>query len=219
LTAAGQADFLLVKNPKTEKLTKFHRAIVMRRMIVAGEILFALDKPVKPNRRDVKHESLKTQIRLKARRILQKLLASGIISPAVAKLPDADLDSALQYPDKFLETIPARKQMQEFWREIAIEWWGNVLGYLRLSENAGKFMNDAPHAQGLVVTGGKTTARLDRLFGSRQDGDDREDGPAHGRDSGRVSGAGGKAHFWNGGWDFSRGADPLAYERGETDEK
>jgi hypothetical protein len=200
LTAAGQADFLFVKNLKTEKLTKFHRGLVMRRMIVAGEIIFALTKPLKSNRRDTKHESLKRQIRLKARRILQKLLASGIISPEVATLPDADLDCALRYPDKFLETIPARKQVQESWREIAIEWWGNVLGYLRLSENVGKFMEDADRGKGLTISGTKKkdsdAERLTRITG------------AHDMDTGRVRIANQRASFWNGAWDYSTGADP-----------
>src|ERR1700677_548430 len=49
-----QADFLLAPNPKTDKLVKIHRAIVIRRTVVAGEPLFAITPPVKPDRRGEK---------------------------------------------------------------------------------------------------------------------------------------------------------------------
>jgi hypothetical protein len=106
LVDAKQADFLLVSNPKTEKPTKFHRAIVVRRVVVAGETLFAMAAPVKPDRRDVKHQRIKSEIRTKARRTLQKLFAVGAISQYESQMPDSELDCALQYPEAFLAKNP-----------------------------------------------------------------------------------------------------------------
>jgi hypothetical protein len=195
LTDSDQADWLLMKT-KTEKRAKCHKAIVMRRAIVNGETLFALTPSVKPSARDAKHESIKNDIKLRARRILQKLLAAGTISPEVAKISDVDLEGALKHPEGFLERIPARKKVRGYFQDLALRWWNNVLGYHRLSENAGKFMNDADHGAGLAVSGGFNSSKLDQVDGARE------------TDDGRVSAANHVPRYWNGGWDFSTGADP-----------
>jgi hypothetical protein len=195
LTDSDQADWLLMKT-KTEKRAKCHKAIVMRRALVNGEILFALTPSVKPSARDAKHESIKNDIKLRARRILQKLLASGTISPDVAKISDVDLEDALKHPEEFLGRIPARKNVQKHWRDLAFRWWGNVLGYLRLSENAGQFMDHADRGAGLAVSGGFNSTKVDQVDGARE------------TDDGRVPAANHVPRYWNGGWDFSTGADP-----------
>jgi hypothetical protein len=98
LVDGKQADFLLVPNPKTEKPTKFHRAIVVRRVVVAGETLFALAPTAKADRREIKHEQIKAAIRCKARRILQRLFAASAISQQESQMSDVELDRAVQYP-------------------------------------------------------------------------------------------------------------------------
>ena len=207
---AKQADFLLVKNPKTDKLTKFHKAIVVRRAIVAGETLFALSPPVKLSPRDAKHQAIKAAITRRARGILQKLLAAGVISHHEANISDSDLEAGLRDPDSFLEHISARKRMQGDWREVAFQWWGNILGYHRLDKNAGQYLTDADRGKGLVVTGtndrSSLTARLETISGL---GD---------TDTGKVVGGSGKASYWSGGWDYKTGTDPVAFWGGEIDE-
>jgi len=93
---AGRASFLLVKNPRTPKLTKNHRAIVVHQHTVDGQALFAVASPVKPDRRDVRHEAIKNKVRQDARRILQKLLSVGAISPQDAQMTDTDLEAIFQ---------------------------------------------------------------------------------------------------------------------------
>jgi hypothetical protein len=154
---AKQADFLLASNPKTDKRVKIHRAIVVRRTIVAGEPLFAIAPPLKPDReaadaarRNEKHESIKAGIRAKARQNLQKLFAAGAISQQESLMSDADLDVALKTPEGFLAKLRTKTQRKR-WLVIAFSWWENVLGFYRLCENTGQFMNEADRGKGLTV--------------------------------------------------------------------
>ena len=58
---AGRAHFLLVRNPKTPKLTKNHRAIVVQRHTVDGQTLYALAALLKADRRDARYAAIKAQ--------------------------------------------------------------------------------------------------------------------------------------------------------------
>jgi hypothetical protein len=210
LVDAKRADFLLVANPKTAKPTKFHRAIVVRRTVVAGETLFAVAVPVKPDRRDVRHDANKSEIRCRARRILQRLFSAGTISQLESLMPDPELDRTLQYPDAFLAKIHLKRQ-RDIWSKIAFAWWGNILGFHRLSENTGRFLQDADRGAGLTVSGGYDGAKFDLSRWGLND-----EGKRIRIDDGRVPVANHRASYWNGAWDHSTGADPnLEYD--ETD--
>jgi hypothetical protein len=212
LVDAKQADFLLVPNPKTEKLTKFHRGIVVRRAVVAGETLFAMAVLVKPDRRYVKHEKIKAEIRCKARRVLQQLFAAGAISQQESQMPDVELDRALQYPEVLLANISLCRQ-RERWLKVSLGWWGNILGFHRLSENAGQFIEDADRGTGVVVSGGYNNAKIDLLKWAFN-----EVGERIRIDDGRVPVANHKASFWSGGWDYSKGTDPRIQYDGTEQE-
>lgn len=199
LVDGKQADFLLVKNPKTSKLAKFHRAIVIRQTTVAGETLFAVSAPVKQDRRDKTHEQIKAGIRVKARGILHRLFAARTISPAEMQMPDGDIDAILADSSKltaFLEKISGQKRLQKAWTSLSFMWWSNILGFHRLSANAGQYLVDADRGTGIAVSGGYDTAKVDQVSGAA----DTEDG--------RVRVSNHRASFWNGAWDHSEGASP-----------
>jgi len=197
---AGRASFLLVKNPKTPKLTKNHRAIVVHQQTVDGQTLFALASPLKPNRRDMRHEAIKNKVRQDARRILQKLLSVGAISPQDAQMTDTDLEAIFQKPESFLEWISARKRLRDAFAAVVELWWNNILGYHRLHAEAGQFMSDADRGAGVLVTGGYDATKLAEVDGARE------------TDTGRVLTANFRKQYWNGGWTSSVGTGP----EGET---
>jgi hypothetical protein len=197
---AGRASFLLVKNPKTPKLTKNHRAIVVHQQTVDGQSLFALAAPVKPNHRDTRHEAIKDQVRQDARRILQKLLAVGAISPQDAQMTDADLEAIFQKPESFLERICARKRLRDAFAEVVTHWWNNLLGYHKLNLEAGQFMTHADRGAGELVTGGYDSTKLGEVEGARE------------TNTGRVKTANFRKAYWNGGWTSSADTGP----EGET---
>jgi len=207
LVDAKQADFLLAPNPKTDKLVKIHRAIVVRRTTVAGETLFAVCPPVKPDRRNATHEEIKSAIRKKGRRLLQKCFASGAISQQESRMSDAELDAAFQRPEAFIAKLPAVK-WRAGWVEVSVMWWSNILGFHRLSANAGKFMREADHSTGLQVSGftkrgESNSSKLEQLKYALD-----PEGSLINVDDGRVAVANHRATFWNGAWDYSTGADP-----------
>jgi hypothetical protein len=197
---AGRASFLLVKNPKTPKLTKNHRAIAVHRQTVDGQALFAVASPLKPDRRDMRHEAISNKVRQDARRILQKLLAVGAISPHDAQMTDADLEAIFQKPESFLERICARKRLRDAFSEVVTHWWNNLLGYHKLNLEAGQFMTDADRGAGELVTGGYNATKLNEVDGARE------------TDTGRVLTANFRTQYWNGGWTSSAGTGP----EGET---
>jgi hypothetical protein len=203
---AGSAQFLLVKNPRTDKLTKFHRAIVAQQRTVDGQTLFALAEPVKPDRRDAKHAAIKTEIMRDARRVLQKLLAVGAISQEEAGMPDPDLERAFQNPEPFLKRISSRKRLRDAFAAVVVHWWNNILGFHRLNAEAGQFMPDADRGTGLPVTGGYDQTKLDTVDGARETYD------------GHVPAANFRKENWNGGWVNNSGVNGLEAEDADDSE-
>ena len=196
LIDAGRAHFLLVKNPKTDKLTKYHRAIVVRQTVVDGQTLYAMEKPVKVGSREKKHQYIRTSILLDARRILQKAFAAGVISQHESKISDVDLEATLEDSEKMLARLSCHKPLQGKWRLVVFHWYNNILGFQHLNVEAQKFLKWADESAGIAVTGGYDSAKLGLVDG------------AHMTDDGRVSVANHRASFWNGSWDYSTGARP-----------
>jgi hypothetical protein len=86
---------------------------------------------------------------------------------------------------------------------MALAWWGNILGFHRLSENAGHFMQSADRGTGLPITvrlkrGEKLSNKLELICGASE------------TDDGRVAVANHRPSLWNGAWDYSTGTDPNA---------
>jgi hypothetical protein len=202
---AGSAQFLLVKNPRTDKLTKFHRAIVAQQRTVDGQTLFALAEPVKPDRRDAKHAAIKIEIMRDARRVLHKLFAASVISQEDAAMSDADLVHLLGKPEPFLEKIAASKRLQKSFMSVVGHWYNNILGFHRLNMEAGEFMTGADRTSGLLVSGGYDAEKIDKVDGARV------------TDTGRVPAAGFRKAYWNGGWVSSAGTRPLGDGEGESE--
>jgi hypothetical protein len=151
----GRADWLLVKNPKTAELVKFHRAIVIRRAIVNNEMLFAVTPPIKVDPRQEKHEAIKQAVRHDARRILQKLVYKRVISKEGFKR-DADLDKLLSDENEstaFLQKLIGLGEADAYEQMVRVmaQWWENVLAFQRLHMNAGKFIKNAPRGRGELL--------------------------------------------------------------------
>ena len=203
----GRADWLLVRNPKTNKLVKFRRAVVVCRVAIDEEILFAVHNE-KIDLRDKKHEQIRAKVRLEARKILQELFSKGLVPPLVVKMNDTQLDSLLsdaKASGDFLKTLSPL--FHKKWVEVMKHWWNNVLGYYRLNAGAGLFMPDADSGVGKIT-----------FVGSAQEVGLVDD--HHQTDTGRVVGANFRPHFWNGGWLFSVGAGPDSYEEdGHNDQE
>jgi len=90
------ADWLLTKNARARSgVSEFHRAIVVRAVIVNGETLYSVEPPLPIDRRDKKHEAIKETIRNRARRLLQKMFGKGVISQAILEMPNTELDELL----------------------------------------------------------------------------------------------------------------------------
>jgi hypothetical protein len=203
----GCADWLLIKNPQSAELVKFRRAVVVRRAVINGEILFAVhNADVKINRRDKKHEQIKATIRTDARTILEKLFSKGLVPHFVVTMKDAQLDDFLSHDkecEDFLTTLSAA--VRKRWSKVVTHWWNNVLGYHKLDIYAGKFMISADQGTGEIVFVGGI-----QELGSVD--------AAHQMDTGRVASANFRPHFWNEGWLYNSGAGPDSYEEGEGDE-
>ena len=202
LVDAKQADFLLIPNPKTEKLVKFHLGIVVRRVKVAGELLFALEPPTKPDRRDVKHQQIKGGILHEARQILRKLFKSGAISHADLQMSEEDLITAISSPDPFLAKI---KSYKKDWLKISLHWWNNALGYRHLNADVGKYLDGADHGKGLPVY--SKTGNADAISDASENY------------AGRVVGG---ANFvprkWNGGFIYDSGSAPDKFDVDDSGE-
>jgi hypothetical protein len=155
LVKEGRADWLLVRNPKTAELVKFHRAIVIRRAIVNNEVLFDVTPPIKVDPRQEKHEAIKQAVRHDARRILQKLVYKGLISKESFKR-DTDLDKLLSDENEstaFLHKLIGLGEADAYEQMVRVmaHWWENVLAFQRLHMNAGKFIKNAPRGRGELL--------------------------------------------------------------------
>jgi hypothetical protein len=116
-TDAKRADWLLCPNPKTSELVKNHRAIVVRRAVIEGEVIFALTPPQKAGRVDGNVTAL-TVLRNRVRAILQKLVSRGVF-PATALESDNDtLNAVLNDPSALLKRLSAQGQ-NRFHKEVA----------------------------------------------------------------------------------------------------
>jgi len=202
LVDAEQADFLLIPNPKTEKLVKFHRAIVVRRVKVGGELLFALEPPRKEDPRDKKHQQIKDRILHEARQILRKLFKSGAISHADLQMSDEDLVVAISSPDPFLAKI---KSFKRDWVKISLHFWNNILGYHRLNAEAARFLEGADHGKGRPVY--SKTGNADAISDAAENY------------AGRVTGANFVPRRWNGGYIYDSGSAPDEFDAESTAER
>jgi hypothetical protein len=209
LIDAGRAHFLLVRNPKTDKLTKFHRAIVMLpRKGLDGQTYFALAAPLKPDTREAKHKVIRNSIRLKAKRVLQKAFSAGVISQQESQIGDADLEKALENPEPTSARLSSHKRLHSLWSEAVRHWWNNILGFHHLSLDTAKFLTDADRGAGLSVTGGYDSAKIDIVTGARE------------TDDGRVAAANFRVGYWNEGWVSSVGTSAKVDEdEGEQAER
>lgn len=210
LVRSGCADWLLTKNGKAKSgVSEFHRAIVVRFVVLDGEKLYAVKPPLTIDRREKKHEAIKQTIRDKARRLLQKLFAKGAISQAVLEMPNAELDELLgdgHKTDKFLTKLTelGQNDLRKKMARIIEHWWNNILGYHRLNVEAYRYLEDADRGKGLAVSGGNDSGHLDQIDGQ------------HAIDAGRVVAANHRASYWNGAWDYSTGAAPKDEEGNAT---
>jgi len=196
------ADFLLVRNPKTQKLVKFRRAIVIHRVEVAGGVLFALEPPKKEDPRDKKHQQIKGRILHEARQILRKLFKSGSISHADLQMSDEDLVVAISSPDPFLAKI---KSYKKDWTKISLHWWANILGYHRLNADFGRFLDGADHGKGLPVY--SKTGNADAISDAAENY------------SGRVVGANFVPRKFNNGYIYNSGHAPDEFDAESTAER
>lgn len=208
LVAANQADWLLMRT-REGLLTTTTRAVVMRqKKTPEGEKLFALATPLNP--RDAKHNAIKTKILLKARNILRKLFVSGSISHRRLRMSDATLQETLENPEPFLSEI---KSYQKAFEEVSLQYWSNVLGYLRLNIGAGQYLSDAPQGCGQTLSGfgGKNT-KNDKIADLSDMGEPDED-----KVMGRAAGANFVSRRFNGGYIYNTGSSPHDDDDGDFD--
>ena len=185
-----QADWLLNRNPKTPQLVRCTKAIVIRRIVVDGEVLFALDPP--PNRRDKKHERINQLIRDKARRLFQKSFARGSIPQDVLTLNDSEIDSILANPEPFLERYPSLRRKLI---PVVEYYFNNILGFCRLSTKRGLYLVDADAGRGDVTL--RDGNRLEQISAK------------HETDVGKVPVANYRGgSYWCEAWDYTTGHDP-----------
>lgn len=196
---AGKAKFLLVKNAKKQTLVKFHYAIVVRQILIDDKFVFAIPRPdgpiVSESKREEKHNAIANTIRGDARRVLQKLLAKGAISPKEAKPSDAGLEALFQNSDMFCVHISSQKRLQSEWLDVVKHWFNNILALGGLGVDAG-LTSDADRGEGLQLTGGYGHVEVQKIS------------DAHDSDTGRVTTANHRAGYWNGAWDYSPGTSP-----------
>jgi hypothetical protein len=204
----GCADWLIVKNGKARTGTSlFRRAIVIRSVVIDGHKLFKVPSAWTPmdwdDRRSAKHESIKVNIRSKARQILSKLFAKGVILQEVFNTTKTDSDLDLLFEDAkksetFLHLLSdhGQRALREKFFKVIESWWNNVLGFYRLSAAGSWFMPGAERGKGLLLMKG-SFVQIDLIDGQ------------HETDTRRVRGANHRASFWNGAWDYSEGTDPF----------
>ena len=172
----GLADWLIVKNARAKSGTSvFHRAIVMRSVVINGERLFARPSEWKSKRldRDEKHEAIKVTIRENAKNLLRGMFAKGVIAQDVFQVlqADAELDLLFTDPvkfDKFSRMLVEQEQRRFHKRftNIVTHWWNSVLGYYSMGEGAGTIMTGAPAGVGAIVYTRKAEAAADAVRGN-----------------------------------------------------
>jgi len=210
----GCADWLIVKNAKAKTgISCFHRAIVIRSAIVDDQMFFKVPSSWEPSdRRRKKHETIKADIRSKARRILSRLFAKGVISQEIFNMTDGALEELFQDAEKseaFLNNLTDQGQhdLRKKFFEVIVHWWNNVLGFYRLNVAASMFMPEANRGVGAIVIKGDG-GYVELIQG-------QHDTRANGR---RVEGANARTHFWNGGWSHSNSVDAESYKEGSVEE-
>ena len=196
------ADWLLVKNPRAASgVAEFHRAVVVRSLNVNGEKLYAVEPSRKLSHREVKHEAIKQEIRNSARRLFQQAFSKGLVSQVTLDTPDAELDELLgdgHKTETFLTDLRELGQTKfaDRFARIIERWWNDILSYHRLNVNAGQYLKQAERGKGQAVSGGNDSEHMEDIDGQ------------HKADTGRVSVANYRPCYWNGAWDYSRGAAP-----------
>jgi hypothetical protein len=210
----GFADWLVVKNVKAKSgKSEFHRAIVIRNVVIDGQKLFKVPSAWSPvstdDRRTKKHEAIKRAILDRARNLLRKYFSKGWISQATSEMSDAGLEDLFASSTKVEEffAVHNRPQMRKEIFGVVEHWWNNVLGYHRLNADACTFMPAAKRGKGKIVVAGDSEhiALIDGQHGPETD----DEATNKSRTAiGRVAVANHRASFWCGGWDYSTGAAP-----------
>jgi hypothetical protein len=158
MIARGEADWLLVRNPKTTALVKFQRAVVVR-----------------PSKSEVKEQSKQlqtyrkneTNIFERFRKLIEKEVSKGDLPPAVLKIGEMELRAYLGSPETLRDTFP-EFGIEPLWGKVvklSSDFWINHADALKISEDSGRFMKLAPQGRGKVVTGGYDLAKLEQVGG------------------------------------------------------
>lgn len=204
------ADWLITRNGRAKSgVSEFHRAIVVRSVLVDGEKLYSVDPPLALDGRKRKHEAIKRDVCDSARRLFQELFAKGVISQTDLQMSDAQLDELFgdaHILDKLLGKLTEVGQNSAHRRmvEITQHWWNNILGFQKLNIDAGRFLADADESSGLIVHVGGS-GHLDVVDGQ------------HKIDRGRVQVANHRPSNWSGDWDYSIGSTPAVDEHNDDD--
>jgi hypothetical protein len=198
-TDAKRADWLLCPNPKTSELVKNHRAIVVRRAVIEGEVIFALTPPQKSGRVDSNVAAL-TVLRSRVRAIFYKLVSRGIF-PSTALESDNDaLNALLDDPSALLKRLLVQGQ-NRFHKEVAdiCRSWETLKAKI-------------PSHEVFWISGGFSPAKLEKI---RAAAERDKDGTRH------ASGANFVPRKFNGGWIRStgQGADSDEYDPSNPDDK
>ncbi len=152
----GEADWLLIRNPKINALVKFQRAIVAR-----------------PSKSEIKEQSTQLQtyrknetgILERFRKFALSEFSKGNIPQAVVKVSDAELRVYLASPEQLRELFPefGIKRLWKRLTDFSSDFWINHADAIKISEDTGKYMKLAPQGRGKVVTGGYDLAKLEQV--------------------------------------------------------
>ena len=213
------ADWLLTKNSKTGKLIRNTKAVVVRRVVINGEIVFPVPRKLDAGELE-KVERNKQEIRGEVRSLLQTCFSDGYVPQTVVRMNDEQLDGLLNNArecEEFSRVLPRRLHRKLL--ELITRWWDEVRGYRKHKNkiDEDRFKNwdvDASEA-GRRVQSEYYLNLAEQLAGSRDRTDQvyenyyREIARPIAR---RVRTANFRPHFWNGGWSYGKGVDPRRFE-------
>jgi hypothetical protein len=158
MIARGEADWLLIRNPKTHALVKFQRAIVAR---PSKQQIQAHAKQFQTYRRN------ETHLFERFRKITESEVSKGDLPPAVLKISEMELRAYLAAPEKLRDTFP-EFGIEPLWEKVvglSADFWINHADADKISEDAGRFLTAAPQGRGKLVSGGYTSAKLEQISG------------------------------------------------------
>jgi hypothetical protein len=158
IIARGEADWLLVRNPKTNNLVKFERAIVAR----------ASKQEIKAQAKQLQtYHKNETAILERFRKLLEKEVSKGDLPPAVLKISEMELRAYLGSPETLRDIFP-EFGIDPLWGKVvklSSDFWINHADAVKISEDSGRFMKLAPQGRGKVVTGGYDSEKLEQIGG------------------------------------------------------